>query len=54
MQGKRKGDEEAYEEKHTLLQQHSTEAAGDDDVYFLNEDFYTKHFGDHWGDQLKT
>ena len=48
MQGKRKGDEEAYEENNTL-QQHSTETAGDDDVYFLNEDFFTKHVGDHWG-----
>ena len=47
MNGERKGDGEAYEE--AALQQHSTEMAGDDDVYFLNVDFFTKHFGDHWG-----
>ena len=50
--GKRKGDEEEYGE--ATLQQHSTERACHDDVYFLNEDFFTKHFGDHWGGQLKT
>ena len=52
MKGKRKGDREAYEE--ATLQQHSTEIPGDDDVYFSNVDFFTKHFGDHWGGQLKT
>ena len=52
MKGKRKGDEEEYEE--ATLQQHSTERACHDDVYFWNEDFFTKHFGDHWGGQLKT
>ena len=50
--GKRKGDEEEYGE--ATLQQHSTERAFHDDVYFWNEDFFTKHFGDHWGGQLKT
>ena len=52
MNGERKGDGEAYEE--ATLQQHSTETAGDDYVYFLDVDFFTKHFGDHWGGQLKT
>ena len=52
MKGERKGDREAYEE--ATLQQHSTEIPGDDDVYFSNVDFFTKHFGDHWGGQLKT
>ena len=37
--GKRKGDEEEYEE--ATLQQHSTERACHDDVYFVNEDFFT-------------
>ena len=50
--GKRKGDEEEYEE--ATLQQHSTERACHDDVYVLNDDFFAKHFGDHWGGQLKT
>ena len=52
MKGERKGDREAYEE--ATLQQHSTEIPGDDDVYFSNVDFFTKHVGDHWGGQLKT
>ena len=50
--GKRKGDEEEYEE--ATLQQHSAERACHEDVYFLNGDIFTKHFGDHWGGQLKT
>ena len=35
------------------LQQHSTERACPDDVYFLNEDLFTKHFGDHWGGSVE-
>ena len=51
--GKRKGDEEEYGE--ATLQQHSTERACHDDVYFWNEDLFTKYFGDHWGGgQCKT
>ena len=50
--GKRKGDEEEHEE--ATLQQHSTERACHDDVHSLNDDFFTKHFSDHWGGQLKT
>ena len=44
MKGERKGNEEADEE--ATLQQHPTEIASYEDVYFLNEDFITKHFGD--------
>ena len=39
--------------EEATLQQHSTERACNDYVYFLNEDFFTQHFGDHWGGSVQ-
>ena len=36
-------------EDEAALQKHSTQRACNDSLYFSNADFFTQHFGDHWG-----
>ena len=37
------------DEEEAALQQDSTQRACNDSLYFSNADFFTQHFGDHWG-----